>query len=137
MVHHFSYLIWVTRWHMNALFRSLILGLGKVWQNLYVCGISLFSYLACVHFWKKSCWTIYCWLCKENLIMADCAQAECVTWFNKILILTLQLSEVEFILLFYDSFKIIFYMMCKRLLQWVRHNPNVEGSATLSHIRLI
>jgi len=31
-----------------------ILGLGKVWQMLYVCGIDLFSYLNMyVHFWKK------------------------------------------------------------------------------------
>ena len=29
-----------------------ILGLVKVWQNLYVCGIGLFSYLTYVHFWK-------------------------------------------------------------------------------------
>ena len=29
-----------------------ILGLGKVWQNLYVCGIGLFSYLPYVHFFK-------------------------------------------------------------------------------------
>jgi len=27
------------------------LGLGKVWQKLYVCGIGLFSYLTYVHFW--------------------------------------------------------------------------------------
>ena len=26
--------------------------LGKVWQNLYVCGIGLFSYLSYVYFWK-------------------------------------------------------------------------------------
>ena len=32
-----------------------ILSLGKVWQNLYACGIGLsklFSYLMYVHFWK-------------------------------------------------------------------------------------
>jgi len=29
-----------------------ILGLGKVWQNLYVCGFGLFSYLTYVQFWK-------------------------------------------------------------------------------------
>ena len=28
-----------------------ILGLGKVWLNLYVCGIGFFSYLTYVHFW--------------------------------------------------------------------------------------
>jgi len=43
------------------------LGLGKVWQKLYVCGIGLFSYLTYVHFWKRICWTIYCWLCKQNI----------------------------------------------------------------------
>jgi len=28
------------------------LGLGKVWQNLYVCGIGLLPYLTYDHFWK-------------------------------------------------------------------------------------
>ena len=29
------------------------MGLGKVWQNVYVCGIGLFSYLTYLHFKKK------------------------------------------------------------------------------------
>ena len=29
------------------------MGLGKVWQNVYVRGIGLFSYLTYLHFWKK------------------------------------------------------------------------------------
>ena len=44
------------------------MGLGKVCQNLYVWGIGLFSYLTYVHFWKFSCWTIYHWLCKQNIM---------------------------------------------------------------------
>jgi len=33
----------------------------------YQKGIGLFSYLTYVHFWKILCWTIYCWLCKQNI----------------------------------------------------------------------
>ena len=29
------------------------MGLGKVWQNVYVCGIGLFSYLTYLHFFLK------------------------------------------------------------------------------------
>ena len=29
------------------------MGLGKVWQKLYVCGVGLFSYLTYVHFWNN------------------------------------------------------------------------------------
>ena len=36
----------------KGIFKGDILGLGKVWQKLYVCGIGLFSYLTYVHFWK-------------------------------------------------------------------------------------
>jgi len=31
--------------YYQTIFLSIILGLGKVWQNLYVCGIGLFSYI--------------------------------------------------------------------------------------------
>ena len=47
--------------------RGDILGLGNVWQKLYVCGIGLFSYLTYVQFLIFLCWTIYWWLCKQNI----------------------------------------------------------------------
>jgi len=35
--------------------------------KLYVCSIGLFSYFQYVHFLKISCWTIYCWHCKQKI----------------------------------------------------------------------